>query len=138
MAARNILLLIADDLGREQIGCYGCQAISTPKLDALAASGTRFEMAFTSTASCSGSRTVIYTGLHTHENGSYGLTHGKNGFQTFENIESAPAVFNRIGYKTGLLGKVHVSPASIYPWQHRVESESRNVARIADEAESFF
>ncbi|UZP36835.1 hypothetical protein NXS19_004651 [Fusarium pseudograminearum] len=95
-------------------------------------------MAFTSTASCSGSRTVIYTGLHTHETGSYGLTHGNNGFRTFDNVESAPLLFNKIGYKTGILGKVHVSPDNLYPWQTRLESESRNVAAIADEADTFF
>lgn len=137
-APKNILLLIADDLGREQIGRYGCKTIETLNLDRLAVSGTRFDMAFTSTASCSGSRTVIYTGLHTHETGSYGLTHGKNGFQTFENVESAPFPFNKIGYKTGILGKVHVSPPSRYPWQVRQESESTNVAMIADQAEEFF
>lgn len=89
-SSKNILLIIADNLGREQIGCYGSQDQLTPNLDGLAASGSRFDMAFTSTASCSGSRTVIYTGLHTHETGSYGLTHGSNGFRTFDNVESAP------------------------------------------------
>jgi N-sulfoglucosamine sulfohydrolase len=135
---KNILLLIADDLGRDFMGCYGCTSGITPNLDALAASGTKFDMAFTSTASCSGSRTVIYTGLHTHQTGSYGLTHERNGFQTFPDVETAPAAFNKLGYKTGILGKVHVSPDSAYPWQVREESESRNVAYIADRAESFF
>lgn len=96
-APKNILLLTTDDVGREQIGCYGCKTIKTPNLDRFAVSGTRFDMAFASTVSCSGSRTVIYTGLHTHETGSYGLSHGKNGFQTFENVESAPFLFNKIG-----------------------------------------
>ncbi|KAH8883693.1 alkaline phosphatase-like protein [Thozetella sp. PMI_491] len=135
---RNILVMIADDLGRDQMGCYGCKLNATPNLDALASSGTKFDMAFTSTASCSGSRTVVYTGLHTHESGSYGLTHGRNGFQTFQNVETAPYVFNQLGYKTGIIGKVHVGPASLYPWQVLEESETRNVALIADRAESFF
>jgi hypothetical protein len=69
---KNILLLIADDLGK-YVGCYGCTSTSTPNIDALAADGVRFDMAFASTASCSGSRSTIYTGLHTHENGQYGL-----------------------------------------------------------------
>lgn len=135
---KNILLLVADDLGREQMGCYGCKAIKTPHLDALSASGTQFDMAFTSTASCSGSRTVIYTGLHTHETGSYGLNHERNGFQTFANIETAPEAFNKIGYKTGIIGKIHVGPDDRYPWQVREESDSRNVAYIADRASAFF
>ncbi|ENH66300.1 N-sulfoglucosamine sulfohydrolase [Fusarium oxysporum f. sp. cubense race 1] len=104
--SKNILLMIADDLGREQVGCYGGESRITPNLDGLAASGSRFDMAFTRTASCSGSRTVIYTGLHTHETGSYGLTHGNNGFRTFDNVESAPLLFKNIGYKTGILGKI--------------------------------
>ncbi|KKY21959.1 putative n-sulfoglucosamine sulfohydrolase [Diplodia seriata] len=134
---KNIVLLVADDLGRDQMGCYGCKAIRTPHLDALSASGTRFDLAFTSTASCSGSRTVIYTGLHTHETGSYGLNLERNGFQTFANVETAPEAFNRIGYKTGILGKIHVSPDDKYPWQVREESGSRNVAYIADRASAF-
>ncbi|KAL1888216.1 hypothetical protein Sste5346_009690 [Sporothrix stenoceras] len=138
MPPKNILLLIADDLGREQLGCYGCPDVKTPNIDALAASGTRFDHAFTSTASCSGSRTVIYTGLHTHENGCYGLHHGRNGFQTFTNVETAPDIFNRLGYRTGILGKVHVGAPELYPWHVREESETRNVALIADRAETFF
>lgn len=135
---KNILLLIADDLGREQMGCYGCKSIKTPHLDAFSASGAQFDMAFTSTASCSGSRTVIYTGSHTHENGSYGLNHERNGFQTFPNVETAPQAFNRLGYKTGILGKIHVGPEDSYTWQVQEESESRNVAHIADRSSVFF
>lgn len=135
---RNVLLMVADDLGREQIGTYGCKALQTPSLDALAGSGSRFDMAFASTASCSGSRTTIYTGLHTHENGSYGLVLERNGFQTWKNVETAPEAFNSLGYKTGILGKIHVAPEAKYSWETRKESESRNTAWIADEAEQFF
>lgn len=136
--AKNILLMIADDLGRDQLGCYGCEAIQTSNLDSFAASGVMFDMAFTSTASCSGSRTVIYTGLHTHENGSYGLVGEKNFFRTADNVETAPALFNSLDYKTGIIGKVHVGPPSVYPWQLREEHESRDVAKVADHAHKFF
>ncbi|KAL2691214.1 hypothetical protein Neosp_001595 [[Neocosmospora] mangrovei] len=138
MAPKNILLMIADDLGRSQMSCYGCKTVTTPNLDALAASGSLFDMAFASTASCSGSRTTIYTGLHTHENGNYGLIGDGNGFRTFEKVETAPHIFNTLEYKTGILGKVHVGPESLYPWQVRAESGSRNVADLADQAEAFF
>lgn len=112
--ARNVLLLIADDLGR-MLGCYGEKAVTTPYIDALAAAGTRFDMAFTSTASCSASRSVIYTGLHTHENGQYGLHHDNHHFMTFDHVETAPALFNRLGHLTGIIGKIHVGPPSVYP-----------------------
>src|SRR6476661_8151478 len=71
---RNVVLLIADDLGRE-VGCYGDKVAKTPRLDALAASGTRFDNGFAVVASCSPSRSVLYTGLYTHSSGQYGLAH---------------------------------------------------------------
>lgn len=133
---RNILLMIADDLGR-MAGCYGEPTIRTPNIDALAASGTRFDMAFTSTASCSASRSVIYTGLHTHETGQYGLHHDHHHFLTFDHIETAPALFNRAGWRTGIIGKVHVGPDATYPWQHREESESRDVDWMAGRVRAY-
>lgn len=134
---KNIVLLIADDLG-QYVGCYGCPSIKTPNIDALAASGTRFTSAFASTASCSGSRSTIFTGLHTHENGQYGLNWFRSHFQTFQHIDSAPRLFNQAGYLTGIVGKVHVGTEEVYPWTVREESGTRNVAWVADRAEDFF
>ncbi|KAK9368626.1 alkaline-phosphatase-like protein [Lipomyces kononenkoae] len=65
MAPKNILLIIADDLDCN-LGICGESKVKTPNLDAFAAQGTYFDMAFASTASCSGSRSVIQSGLHTH------------------------------------------------------------------------
>lgn len=134
---RNILFLIADDLGK-YLGCYGVKSIHTPNIDELAAKGTKFDMAFTSTASCSASRSVMYTGLHTHENGQYGLADTKHHFTTFSSVETLPEVFNSLGYQTGIIGKVHVGPASVYPWEIREESGTRNVGWVAERATAFF
>ena len=137
MAKKNILLMIADDLGK-QLGCYGNTKIQTPNLDQLASEGAKFDQAFTSTASCSASRSVIYTGLHTHQNGQYGLHNGRHHFTTYDHVETAPALFSKHGYHTGLIGKVHVGPSQIYPWDMRAESDSRDVASVADQASAFF
>lgn len=134
---QNILLMVADDLGLF-LGCYGDKVIQTPNIDRLAAEGVRFTNAFASTASCSGSRSTIYTGLHTHENGQYGLSNARNHFQTFEHIETMPRIFNALGYQTGILGKVHVGPHSVYPWEVFEESDSRDMAWLAGRAEAFF
>ncbi|KAK0789796.1 hypothetical protein LTS02_008918 [Friedmanniomyces endolithicus] len=134
---KNVVLLIADDLGM-YISSYGCPSICTPNLDRLASAGTRFDMAFASTASCSGSRSTIYTGLHTHENGQYGLNWSKSHFQTFQHVDSAPKLFNQAGYRTGIVGKVHVGTEGVYPWQVREESGTRDVAWVADRCEAFF
>src|SRR3954469_8815553 len=73
-APRNVILLIADDLGME-LGCYGNSRIRTPNIDAPAAHGTRVTQGFATVSSCSPSRAVILTGLFTHTNGQYGLAH---------------------------------------------------------------
>ncbi|KAJ5509743.1 hypothetical protein N7527_011886 [Penicillium freii] len=134
---KNVLLMVADDLGK-QLGCYGASTIKTPNLDNLAAEGTKFDYAFASTASCSGSRSVIYTGLHTHQNGQYGLASHHHHFVTFDHVETAPQLLNQSGYRTGILGKIHVGPAPVYPWEVAKESETRDVAVIADQANGFF
>lgn len=134
---KNVLLIIADDLGL-MLGCYGVNAIKTPHLDSLAAEGTKFTNAFASTASCSGSRSTIYTGLHTHQNGQYGLNHGWCHFQTHDHIETTPKVFNDLGYQTGIIGKVHVGPQEVYPWEWYSPSVSRDVRVNAAEAGRFF
>jgi N-sulfoglucosamine sulfohydrolase len=134
---KNVLLVIADDLGKS-LGCYGEKAIKTPNIDAFAKEGTVFDNAFASTASCSGSRSVIYTGLHTHENGQYGLNHYTHHFMTFDHIQTAPGLLRDHGYFTGIIGKVHVGPLSVYPWEVVVESPSRDVSWVAQQASSFF
>ncbi|KAF5524484.1 N-sulfoglucosamine sulfohydrolase [Colletotrichum aenigma] len=137
MAPRNVLLLVADDLGK-QLGCYGNPYIKTPNIDKLAAEGTRFDKAFASTASCSGSRSTLYTGLHTHQNGQYGLNSGKHHFMTFDYIESGPAFLSKAGVRTGIIGKIHVGPDSVYPWEWRAESLTRDVWWSSQRAAEFF
>ena len=137
MSARNVLLLVADDLGK-QLGCYGCSYIDTPNIDQFAKEGIKFDRAFASTASCSGSRSTIYTGLHTHQNGMYGLNSGRHHFMTFDHVETSPAVMSRHGYRTGIIGKIHVGPDAVYLWEVREESFTRDVSWISDRAGEFF
>lgn len=133
---KNVLLLIADDLGK-QLSCYGAKSILTPNIDRLAGEATQFDYAFASTASCSGSRSVIYTGLHTHQNGQYGLASHRHHFVTFDHVETLPHLLNQTGHQTGVLGKIHVGPSNVYPWKVTKESTTRDVAFIADQARSF-
>lgn len=137
MQNKNVVLMIADDLGLN-LGCYGSKVIQTPHIDQLANEGSLFTNAFASTASCSGSRSTIYTGLHTHQNGQYGLQHGWNHFQTHDHIATMPQIFNALNYQTGIIGKVHVGPPNSYPWKWYAPSMTRNVARNAAEAGRFF
>jgi arylsulfatase len=61
-APPNIVLILADDLGYGELGCYGQKVIHTPNLDALAAQGIRFTNAYAGSPVCSPSRCVLLTG----------------------------------------------------------------------------
>ena len=61
----NIILIVADDLGWGDLGCYGQQKIATPNIDRLAAEGMRFTRFYAGSTVCAPSRCVLMTGLHT-------------------------------------------------------------------------
>jgi len=113
----NIVLIVADDHGRDALGCYGNPVIKTPHLDALAADGTRFTHAFCTTASCSPSRSVILSGQQNHRNGMYGLQHDDHHFQSFDHVKSLPVLLAAAGYRTARIGKFHVGPEAVYAFQ---------------------
>ena len=115
---RNVLLMVADDEGRES-PIYGNNKIKTPNLQNLAARSLLFENAYTSVSSCSPSRSVIMTGLPQHQNGMYGLEHATHHFRSFDNVMSLPRILNQTGnYWTGIIGKKHVAPESVYPYAY--------------------
>jgi len=66
-AKPNIIIMLADDLGWSDIGCYGGE-VKTPNLDALARNGLRFTE-FYNSARCSPTRASILTGVHPHQAG---------------------------------------------------------------------
>ncbi|MCX7002340.1 MAG: sulfatase-like hydrolase/transferase, partial [bacterium] len=61
----NIILIVADDLGYGDLGCYGQRRIRTPRLDRMAAQGMRFTHFYSGAPVCAPSRAVLLTGLHT-------------------------------------------------------------------------
>lgn len=137
----NILLITSEDNGPE-LGCYGDPYAQTPNLDRLAAEGVRFDRAFVTTASCSESRASILTGLYPHQNGQIGLaTHH---YRTFDNIPNTASLLKQQGYRTGLIGKLHVNPASAFPFDYRPNDKSynsfskRDVGKVAAAAGKFF
>ncbi len=122
----NIVLIVSDDHGCDAVGCYGNPVIQTPNIDGLAKDGTRFTHAFCTSSSCSPSRSVILTGLHNHANGMYGLQHDFHHFQSFDNIKSLPIFLTKAGYRTGRIGKYHVSPEKVYKFENVLSGGSAN------------
>src|SRR4051812_29109913 len=60
----NIVVILADDLGYGDLGCYGQMKIKTPNIDRLAAGGMRFTQFYAGSPVCAPSRSVLMTGLH--------------------------------------------------------------------------
>jgi len=126
-AARpNIVMIVSDDHGRGDLGCYGNPVVRTPNLDALAADGTRFTHAFCTTASCSPSRSVILSGQHNHRNGMYGLQHDDHKFQSYDHLQTLPVLLAASGYRTARIGKFHVAPESAYAFQTVLSAGAAN------------
>ncbi|HEC02662.1 MAG TPA: arylsulfatase, partial [Phycisphaerales bacterium] len=88
----NIVLIMADDLGFADLGCYGSE-ISTPNLDTLAANGLRFTQ-FYNTAKCHSSRVSLMTGLYCEQAGSTKLSRGA----------TIAEVLSKAGYFTAMAG----------------------------------
>ena len=133
---KNVVLLIADDLGFE-VGCYGDKVAKTPHIDSLARSGTRFTHAFASVSSCSPSRATLYTGLPTHQCGQYGLAHATHNQYSFRTVRGLPALLAPAGYKSGIVAKVHVQPKEVYPFDAELAANGRNPVQIAAQAKKF-
>lgn len=120
----NIVLILNDDMGFSDIGCYGGE-IETPTLDRLAKRGLRFSQ-FYNTARCSPSRASLLTGLHPHQTGIGVLTYdlGPEGYSgnLSEQCVTIPEALRGNGYRTYMSGKWHVasnlvSPTSAWPMQ---------------------
>lgn len=114
----NIVLIMADDMGYSDIGCYGGE-INTPNLDKLAAGGLRFKQ-FYNGARCCPSRASLMTGLYAHQTGighmtndpedSTAFNYGVPAYQGGINKKSLTIaeVLKTSGYQTMMAGKWHI------------------------------
>ncbi|MCZ6632147.1 MAG: arylsulfatase [bacterium] len=111
MSRPNILLILNDDMGYSDIGCYGGE-VQTPNLDRLAANGLRFTQ-FYNTARCCPTRASLLTGLHPHQ-ASVGHMmddleyEGYRGDLNFRSVTIAE-VLKSAGYATYMSGKWHIT-----------------------------
>jgi N-sulfoglucosamine sulfohydrolase len=101
----NFIVLIADDISFNDLGCTGSLDSRTPRIDALAREGLRFSNAILTASSCSPSRSSIITGRYPHNNGDAAELHRAISWH----IPSLPGQLRDHGYYTALAGKHHMT-----------------------------
>lgn len=105
----NIVVIVADDLGYNDLGSFGSEIIRTPHLDALAAGGVRATDGYVSAAVCSPSRAGLYTGRYQPRFGYEYNTSGRDTVVGLPTDERTLAdMLGDAGYATGLIGKWHL------------------------------
>lgn len=115
MAARNILIVMADQLNPFAVGCYGSAAARTPNIDHLAAQGIRFDAAYCNSPLCTPARYAFMTGRHVSRCG---------GYDNAAYLPSTAATFahylRMMGYRTVLSGKMHfIGPDQLHGFEER-------------------
>ncbi|MCB1153583.1 sulfatase-like hydrolase/transferase, partial [bacterium] len=130
----DIVLIAADSLRPDFLGCYGADFLKTPNIDALAAAGRRWQTAISPVPVCVPARASMLTGQHAHASG---VTHNLNWLRPDRRemgIMTWPEHLSAAGYRTAAIGKMH-----FYPWdlaegfQHRVIAEDKRHIHIQDD-----
>ncbi|QXD24607.1 arylsulfatase [Opitutia bacterium ISCC 51] len=101
LAAPNVIYILADDLGFNDLSCYGQETLKTPHLDRLAQNGIRFTSHYSGATVCAPSRYVLMTGKH---NGHAGIRNNRIKAMGEEEFTIAE-LFKKAGYRTACIGK---------------------------------
>ena len=119
----NIILIVADDLGYGELGCFGGKDIPTPNLDGLAAGGARFTNGYVTAAFCAASRAALLTGRYQTR---FGFEFNPIGAKNSEPGIGLPITEKTLahrlrdhGYSTALIGKWHLGGTAPFHPQRR-------------------
>jgi len=106
----NIVIILADDLGYGDLGCYGATKIKTPNIDRLAAEGLRFTQGYAPSSTCTPSRFSLMTGEYAwrQKDRKNSILDGDAPLCIEPGRLTLPAMLHRAGYQTGIVGKWHL------------------------------
>lgn len=105
MSKKNVVLILADQLRKDSLGCYGNPVARTPHLDRLAAEGVRFNRCYTANPICMPSRLSIFTGMYPRNHGLW-----TNGIMLEHERRTVATELAEQGYQTASFGKIHFEP----------------------------
>ena len=110
----NVVLILADDMGYADLGCFGAEKIKTPNIDRMAAEGTKFTSFYVAQAVCSASRAALMTGCYANRVGMQGaLNHtSREGIHPDELL--LPEMCKKAGYATAAFGKWHLGTSLMF------------------------
>lgn len=110
----NVVLIVADDLGYADLGCYGAREIRTPRLDALAKEGTRFTSFCVAQAVCTASRAGLISGCYPNRIGLSGALNHTSTVGIHPDEYLLPEMFHDLGYATACFGKWHLGTKPVF------------------------
>ncbi|MDP6557466.1 MAG: sulfatase [Pirellulaceae bacterium] len=108
----NVLIIMADDCTFNDLPLYGGQNARTPNIDRLASQGLTFDRAYLSSAMCQPCRSELFSGQYPMRNGC-AWNHSASRSTTI----SMPQRLGKLGYHVGIAGKIHVKPATAFPFE---------------------
>lgn len=108
----NIVVILADDLGSNELSCYGGENLITPHIDRIATEGMRFTNNYASCAMSVPLRASLYTGLYPAHHGSF-----QNHKASYPDIKSVTHYLSQAGYRVGRAGKQHTNPRSVFDFE---------------------
>ena len=130
----NILLIVADDLGYGDLGCYGCRDTRTPAIDSLANDGVRFTTFYANAPECTPTRTALLTGRYQHRVGGLECALGIGNVGRYDDAirlreshdmglppseTSIARMLKNAGYATAICGKWHLGyERKFFPDKH--------------------